>query len=74
MRGPQYLPDGGDLITAIDGLQVSSMDDLMAYLAESTSPGQVVRLTVLRSGGKEMAIDVTLGVQPAQVASSETVA
>lgn len=72
-RGPQYLPGGGDLITAIDGLPVTSMDGLMAYLSEQTSPGQTVQLTVIRSAGKQTTIDVVLGVQPAQVASSSTV-
>lgn len=69
-RGPQYLQAGGDLITAIDGRPVSGMDDLMTYLSESTTPGQKVELTVLRSGGKEKSITVTLGVQPAVVSQT----
>ena len=72
-RGPQYLQGGGDLITAVDGREVSSMDELMTYLSEQTSPGQTVELTVIRSGGKRLTLDVTLGVQPSQVASSATV-
>lgn len=71
--GPSYLQGGGDLITAVDGLEVSSMDELMTYLSEQTSPGQTVALTVIRSGGKQMTLEVTLGVQPARVASSTTV-
>ena len=72
-RGPQYLPGGGDLITAIDGRPVTSMDGLMTYLAEQTSPGQTIRLTVVRSGGKQVTLDVKLGVQPAQAAAGSTV-
>ncbi len=51
-RGPEYLPSGGDLVTAIDGQPVTSMDALMTYLSERTSPGQTVELTVLRASGK----------------------
>ncbi len=72
-RGPQYLPAGGDLITEIDGVPVTSMDGLMAYLAEQTSPGQTVRLTVLRAGGQEATVDLVVGVQPAQVVATQTV-
>lgn len=72
-RGPQYLQGGGDLITAIDGLPVSSMDSLMTYLAEQTSPGQTIQVTVVRSGGKQLTLDVKLGVQPVGVASTATV-
>ncbi len=71
--GPSYLQGGGDLITAVDGRQVSSMDELMTYLSEQTSPGQTVKLSVIRSGGKQVTLDVTLGVQPDRVASNVTV-
>jgi S1-C subfamily serine protease len=54
----QLMPVGGDIITAIDGQAVTSLEDLQTYL-QQTKPGQEVRLTVLREG-KEMTIQVTL--------------
>ena len=56
---------GGDLITAIDGQPIKSMNDLIAYLADSTSVGQKVTLTVLRDG-KETSVEVTLAARPTQ--------
>ncbi len=53
----------GDLITAIDGREVDSMDDLIAYLALNTSPGDDVVLTVLR-GGREELVVITLTERP----------
>jgi serine protease Do len=63
---PVYLQRGGDLITAIDGQPVTGMDDVLIYLEEHTSPGQKVRLTVLRAGGSSRALDVVLGQRPEQ--------
>lgn len=51
-RGPEYLPGGGDLVTAIDGQAVTGMDGLLAYPSEQTSPGQTVELAVLRANGE----------------------
>ena len=49
----------GDLIIAVDGRDVRSMDDLIAYLALNTSPGDDIVLTVLRDGEEELVV-VTL--------------
>jgi S1-C subfamily serine protease len=57
--GPVYLQSGGDLITAIDGRSISKIEDLLVYLEETTSPGQTVKLTVLRHG-KPLTLTVTL--------------
>ncbi|MEM1943253.1 MAG: trypsin-like peptidase domain-containing protein [Candidatus Caldarchaeum sp.] len=54
---------GGDIITAIDGRQVSSMDELLLYLEERTSPGQTVSLTVLR-GSQAVELTVVLSARP----------
>ena len=54
---------GGDVITAIDGTQVKSIDDVIAYLADHTDIGQKVTLTILR-GGTEKSVDVTLEARP----------
>jgi serine protease Do len=61
----QQATVGGDVVTKIDGQPVTTMDDLIAYLADSTSVSQKVTLTILRDG-KEQTLDVTLGVRPAQ--------
>jgi 2-alkenal reductase len=54
---------GGDIITAIDGLQVKSFDDVIVYLAKQTKVGQTTELTILRDG-KEQKVKVTLGDRP----------
>lgn len=53
-------PVGGDVVIAIDGEPVRSFDDLLAYIALETEPGQAVSLTVLRDGREEL-IEVQLG-------------
>jgi S1-C subfamily serine protease len=55
---------GGDIIVAIDDTAVQDMDDLVVYLAENTSVGQRVTLTVLRDGRRQR-IEVRLGERPA---------
>jgi len=54
---------GGDLIVAVDGNEVLSSDDLIAYLVFETEVGQTVDLTVLRDG-EEKLIPLTLGERP----------
>ncbi len=54
---------GGDVIIAIGGQPVDTMDDLIVYLVEETRPGQRTELTVLRDG-EERTLDVTLGRRP----------
>ncbi|MBW3561196.1 MAG: PDZ domain-containing protein [Actinobacteria bacterium] len=49
----------GDIVTAVDGEQVSSMVDLAAAI-RGYQPGDQVRLTIVRDG-QEVAIPVTLG-------------
>lgn len=41
---------GGDVITAIDGQEVTSFDDLLFYIALNTDPDQEVVLTIYRDG------------------------
>ncbi len=60
---------GGDVITAIDNQPVVQMDDLIAYLADSTKVGQTVTLTILRNG-KQQTVDVTLAARPSTNANS----
>ncbi|MFN2252216.1 MAG: S1C family serine protease [Anaerolineae bacterium] len=53
-------PVGGDVVIAINGVPVTSFDDLLAYAELDTEPGQSVELTVLRDG-REYTVDVTMG-------------
>ena len=54
---------GGDIITAIDGEELRSFDDLVAYLVSDTEVGQEVMLTVFRDG-RRMEVSATLGARP----------
>jgi 2-alkenal reductase len=54
---------GGDMVIAIDGRPVKSMDDIIGYLEEERQVGDVVRLTVLRAG-QEREITVRLAARP----------
>ncbi len=61
--GIDSLPQGGDLITAIDGQPVLQFDDLLKYLINNKSPGDTVTLTVLRDGD-ETDLTITLAKRP----------
>jgi S1-C subfamily serine protease len=54
---------GGDVIIAIDGRTIKTMDELISYLARNTEVGQQVVLTVLREG-RPMDLSVTLEARP----------
>ncbi len=56
------LPTGGDIIVAIDGVEVRDMDDLIVYLAE-TAVGQTVTLDIIREGERQ-SVDVILEERP----------
>ena len=57
---------GGDVVTAIDGQQVFSFNDLMVYLAFNTRPDQEVTLSVIRDG-KTREFTLKLSARPDQV-------
>jgi 2-alkenal reductase len=57
------LQVGGDVIVAIDGQRVDTMDDLIVYLVEDAGPGQQVTLTIVRER-EERTLEVTLGERP----------
>jgi 2-alkenal reductase len=69
-RGTVYLQGGGEVITAIDGQRVATMNDLLRYLELRASPGSTVQLELLshgqrQDGGYEQAtVTVTLGARP----------
>jgi len=61
VQGQPYVV-GGDVITAIDGKALSSMEDLAATVAQK-APGDQITLTVVRDG-KTSDVTVTLGTRP----------
>jgi 2-alkenal reductase len=54
-----------DIITAIDGTPLNGMESLISYLANHTTPGQQITLTVLRDG-KSIDLQATLTARPSQ--------
>ena len=57
------LPIGGDIITAMNGVPMMGMDDVVAYTVEHSQPGDTVEFTILRDG-TEMTVEVTMGARP----------
>lgn len=57
------LYSGGDLIVAVDDQPIQTFSNLLSYLIQEKSPGDVITLTVLRDG-EEIDIDLTLGKRP----------
>ncbi|MBL8134771.1 MAG: trypsin-like peptidase domain-containing protein [Anaerolineae bacterium] len=54
---------GGDIIIAVDGIAVETMDALVAYLVAETRPADTIRLTIIR-GSQTFDIAVTLMARP----------
>jgi S1-C subfamily serine protease len=65
---PSICPEqsGGDIILAINDQPVTKFDDVLAYLQRTTSPGDVVTLTIWREGDT-LQLDLTLGARPETV-------
>ncbi|MCA1899312.1 MAG: trypsin-like peptidase domain-containing protein [Chloroflexi bacterium] len=59
----QNLYGGGDLIVGIDGREVRTFDEMLAYLITNKSPGDSVTLQVLR-GDERLDLTVVLGKRP----------
>jgi len=59
---PEPILTGGDVIVAIDEVEVHGMDDIITYL-QGTRVGQQVVLTVIRDGNT-MTLPVELGERP----------
>jgi len=55
---------GGDLIVAVSGKRVASLEELRDVLADH-KPGETVKLQIYR-GNRQQTLDVTLGRQPAR--------
>ncbi|MGC8781584.1 MAG: S1C family serine protease, partial [Anaerolineae bacterium] len=65
--GPIYLKAGGDLIIGIDDQKVTTFDDILIYLETTKSPGDEVRLTVLRAGEGQKTFTIKLGERPKRI-------
>jgi S1-C subfamily serine protease len=63
--GGAQIRAGGDVITAIDGKPVTSMNDVISVV-NGKQPGDQVQLS-LQHGGQQRTVTVTLGNRPANV-------
>jgi len=61
--GITNLAGGGDLIIGIDGREVRTFDEMLAYLITNKGPGDSVVLQVLR-GSEKVDVTVVLGSRP----------
>jgi 2-alkenal reductase len=59
------LNRGGDVITDVDGIEVSAVEDLVAYLNEK-EPGDKISLSIHR-GGEYFTVELTLGEWPEEL-------
>jgi serine protease Do len=62
--GDGSVPRGGDIIVAIDGTPIETMDQLVEQISRH-APGDTVRLTIVRDG-QQQEVTVTLGRWPAE--------
>jgi len=63
LRAPQGSTRG-DIITSIDGVSVRTIEDLIAYLAVNTKPGQTIVVEAIRADGATEDVDVLLEPRP----------
>jgi S1-C subfamily serine protease len=63
-EGQSDMPTGGDLITAVDGTPIRSVQELSGYI-NTLRVGDQVRLTILRSG-QVIELSVTLAAWPVE--------
>jgi S1-C subfamily serine protease len=66
--GGQTVPIGGDIITKVDGKEVTGMDEVISAV-NSHKPGDELTLTVSREG-QQRDVTVKLGDRPAQAQGS----
>jgi S1-C subfamily serine protease len=64
--GSLTIPLGGDIIIAVDGQSVASLQELTVYLETEKQVGDAVELTVLRDG-QEQKVRVILDERPETV-------
>jgi S1-C subfamily serine protease len=68
--GGQTVPIGGDIITKVDGKQITGMDDVISAVNEH-KPDDELTLTVWRDG-QQRDVTVKLGDRPAHVQDSNS--
>ncbi len=62
---PSELPPGGDVITAVDGREVTSASNIGEYLEMKKKVGDKIQLTV-RRGSEELTLEATLAARPSE--------
>lgn len=60
---------GGDIIVAVNDAFIGSMDELVSYLVVNTSPGDTIRLLIVR-GSDTFELPVTLESRPSEMAQT----
>ncbi len=68
--GGQTVPIGGDIITKVDGKQITGMDEVISAV-NGKKPGDEITLTVWRDG-QQKNLTVTLGDRPAHAQDSSS--
>jgi len=58
-----FLYSGGDLIIAIDEVEVHDFNEMITYLTTKKSPGDTILMTILRNN-QEIPIELTLDKRP----------
>ncbi|HMQ32737.1 MAG TPA: PDZ domain-containing protein, partial [Chloroflexaceae bacterium] len=58
------VPAGGDLIVALDGEPVANSDQLIGLLDLNHAVGDTITLSVLREGGAQEDLQLTLEARP----------
>jgi 2-alkenal reductase len=58
------VPLSVDIITAVNGEPMTGMSSLVAYLASSTAPGDMITLTIIRDGREQFDLSVQLMARP----------
>ena len=58
------FPVGGDVLVAIDDVEIEDMDELITYLINNTRPGDEIEAEVIRHGGERETMTITLGTRP----------
>jgi len=61
--GNHIVGAGGDIITALNGTAVGSMEDLTIYLETKTRIGEGLTLTIWREGNEQQ-MEITVGERP----------
>jgi S1-C subfamily serine protease len=63
LLGNQLIYLGGDILVAVDGVEVTRLEQLQQVLADNYRAGEPVTVTLLR-GGTETELEVVLGEEP----------